>query len=88
MKGLNRREQTVFDLDDVPDHQLLRIDLDRLPVANGRELVADGDAGLQRAELSLFRVVVDRSRKDDQRDAHEDRHALDPREFVLGIFVA
>lgn len=76
---------TVFDLGDVPHHNLRHRNLDDLALANDGEFLLLLDAALQPPELLLFAPVVKGRYQDYDNDREENSGPLDPASLGLAF---
>lgn len=74
---------TIFDLGDVPNHNLGHGDLDHLAGPDHGELLLLLDAALQAPELLLFAPVIEGRDQDHADDREQDGSPLDPACFRL-----
>lgn len=74
---------TIFDLGDVPNHNLGHRDLDHLASPNHGELLLLLNAALQAPELLLFAPVIEGRDQDHTDDREEDGRPLDPARLRL-----
>lgn len=74
---------TIFDLGDIPNHDLSHRDLDHLASPDHGELLLLFNAALQAPELFLFAPVIEGRDQDHADDREEDGGPLDPARLRL-----
>lgn len=89
LRRQNRRKAnlTVFDLCDVPHHDLRHLNLDHLAPSHHRELLLLLDAVLEATELLFFAPVVEGRHQDHADHRQQDGGALNPAGLRLALVV-